>query len=141
MGVMRYSLGHESLYAVGIYELHLESGGIYCCVTVESIGSVARGENIVCLLLWLLLQLRGNTVMAAMPARREIACVRLCYGCCASQERINMSAVPMDPLVSFQPLSLHLAYPGFIVRYSKTIGVTNRMKSDTTSKKLFVKRQ
>ena len=138
---MRYSLGHESLCALGIHELHLESGGIYYCVTVESIGSVARGENIVCLLLWLLLQLGGNTVMAAMPARREIVCVRLCYGCCVSQERINISAVPTDPLVSFQPLSSHLAYPGFIVRYGKTIGVTNRMKRDTTSKKLFVKRQ
>ena len=38
---------------------------------------------------------------------------RLCYGCCASQERINVSAFPMAPRVFFQPLSLSLAYPGF----------------------------
>ena len=38
---------------------------------------------------------------------------RLCYGCGASQEKINMSAVPMPLGVSFQPLSLCLAYLGF----------------------------
>ena len=46
------------------------------------------------------------------PGER-LCCVRLCYGCCTSQERINMSAVPTAPRVSFQPLSLSLAYPGF----------------------------
>ena len=43
--------------------------------------------------------------------------VRLCYGCCygcsVNQERINVSAVPVAPWVSFQPLGLCLAYPGF----------------------------
>jgi len=38
---------------------------------------------------------------------------RLLYGCCASQEGINASAVPMAPRIFFQPLSLHLAYSGF----------------------------
>ena len=38
---------------------------------------------------------------------------RLCYGRHASQEGINMSAVPMVPGVFFQPPSLHLAYAGF----------------------------
>ena len=38
---------------------------------------------------------------------------RLCYGCHASQEKINVSAVPVAPWVSFQPLSSCLAYPGF----------------------------
>ena len=38
---------------------------------------------------------------------------RLCYGRHASQERINMYAVPVVPGIFFQPLSLHLAYPGF----------------------------
>ena len=33
--------------------------------------------------------------------------------CCASQQIINMSAIPMAPWVSFQPLSLHLVYSGF----------------------------
>ena len=38
---------------------------------------------------------------------------RLCYGCHATRERINVSAVPMAPWVSFQSPSLCLAYPGF----------------------------
>ena len=33
--------------------------------------------------------------------------------CPASQERLNVSAVPTAPQVFFQPISLHLAYPGF----------------------------
>ena len=37
----------------------------------------------------------------------------LCYGCHASQERINMSAVPMAPYVIFQALSSSFAYLGF----------------------------
>ena len=37
---------------------------------------------------------------------------RLCYGYHSSQERINMSVVPMAPRNFFQPLSSHLAYPG-----------------------------
>ena len=37
---------------------------------------------------------------------------RLCYGCCASQERINVSALPMAPRIFFQPLSSSLTYPG-----------------------------
>ena len=38
---------------------------------------------------------------------------RLYYGCHASQEKINVSQVPMAPQVFFQPLSSCLAYPGF----------------------------
>ena len=69
-----------------------------------------------------------STAMDAASARREY-----CYGCCViqkrdcallgyamaaataavSQERINVSAVPMAPQVFFQPLGSHLAYPGF----------------------------
>ena len=37
----------------------------------------------------------------------------LYYGCGASQERINIPAVPMAPQVSFQALSSCLAYSGF----------------------------
>ena len=37
----------------------------------------------------------------------------LCYGCHASQERINVSAVAIAPWVSFQSLSSCFAYPGF----------------------------
>ena len=52
----------------------------------------------------------------AEPARREaVLCyaVVCCYGCYASQKRIDVSAAPMAPWISFQSLSLHLAYPGF----------------------------
>ena len=59
-----------------------------------------------------LLWLHCGYVMVAATAAAS-AGERLCYGCCASQERINMSAVPTAPRVSFQPLSLSLAYPGF----------------------------
>jgi len=68
---MRYLLGHGILCAAGIYEFHLESGGIYCCIAAVPIGSATRGENIVCLLLQLLHQQGEQTV----------------HGCCASQER------------------------------------------------------
>ena len=37
----------------------------------------------------------------------------LCYGCHASQERINLSALSSASQVSYQPLSLRLAWPGF----------------------------
>ena len=51
---------------------------------------------------------------------------RLCYGYPSSQERINMSAVPMAPHIFFQPLNSHLAYPGSVNREysvnSKMIG-------------------
>ena len=46
------------------------------------------------------------------PGEERIQCV-CCYGCCASQERINMSVVPGVPHFFFQLLSSHLAYPGF----------------------------
>ena len=36
---------------------------------------------------------------------------RLCCGCLANQERINVSAVPTAPRIFFQPLSTSLAYP------------------------------
>ena len=60
-------------------------------------------------------------VTAAVPARSEgvcsyvVLCYGYCYGCCASQKRINMSAVPMASRVFFRPsgLSSCLAYPEF----------------------------
>ena len=55
----------------------------------------------VMVLLWLLLRLPSQ------PGER------LCCGCRASQERINVSAVPMAPHIFFQPLSSSLAYPEF----------------------------
>ena len=100
-----------------IYELYLKSSGHYCCLTAVSAESATRRENIVCLLLQLLLQPGVNAVMASVPAKREV-CVVLGYAVaaalsCVSQERINVSAVPTAPRVSFHPLSSRLAYPGF----------------------------
>ena len=66
------------------------------------IGSVTRGENRTCLLLQLLCH----------PGER-VCCAILCYGCQASHERINMSAVSTAPQVFFQPLSSSLANPAF----------------------------
>ena len=59
--------------------------------------------------------------MAAVSARSEGVCGYVvlrygyCYGCRASQKRINMSAVPMASRVFFRPsgLSSCLAYPAF----------------------------
>ena len=72
-----------------------------------------------------------NAATAISSARRkywcgycviqEVVCsyVVLCYvcgsRCCASQRRIDVSAVPDAPGVFFRPLSLHLAYPGFSI--------------------------
>lgn len=68
----------------------------YCYVMAVLVGSAMRGENC------------GR---AAASARREY-----CYGCCASQEKINVSAVPMalPCVIFFQPLSSRLSCPGFI---------------------------
>lgn len=53
---------------------------------------------------------------------------RLCYGCHASQERINTSAVPMAPRVFFQSLSAYLTYLSSVNSTnsvnSKTAGIT-----------------
>ena len=48
-----------------------------------------------------------------------------CYGCCASQERINMSAVPTAPWLFFQLPRWHLAYPGFREQWD-TARLTNQ---------------
>ena len=97
MHLTRYSLGHKILWVARIYELHQKAAAFYHCIRAVSIGSAMRGENIQCLLLRLLCQ----------PGKR------LCYGCCASQERINASEVPKALWIFFQALSLYFAYPGF----------------------------
>ena len=42
-----------------------------------------------------------------------VLCYVCCYGSCASQQRINASAVPRLPRIFFQPLSPCLAHHGF----------------------------
>ena len=74
MPIIRYSLGHGLLCVVHLYALHLRKWWHYCCITAVFVGSVTRGENTACLLLRLLCQ----------PGER-LCCVRLCYGCHASQ--------------------------------------------------------
>ena len=58
----------------------------------------------------------------------------LCYGCHASQERINVSAVPTAPHIFFQHHSSCLAFLRFSEQRdsvnSKTIAIMNR-NSDT----------
>ena len=51
---------------------------------------------------------RASIATATVTARRKYY-----YGCCTSQERINVSAAPTAPPVCFLPLSSCLAYPGF----------------------------
>ena len=77
MRITRYLLGHELLCAVGICELCLESGSITAASWL-SIGSATRGEDIACLLPWLLCQLGANAVMTAV-VRQERGCVVLGY--------------------------------------------------------------
>ena len=73
------------MFGTHIYELHPEEVAAYqCCLMTLSVESAMKGDNIVCLLIWLL----------------------------HSQERINVSAVPRAPQVFSQPLSWHLAYTG-----------------------------
>ena len=48
-----------------------------------------------------------------------------CYCCCASQERINMSAVPTAPCLFFQLSRWHLTYPGFREQWD-TARLTNQ---------------
>ena len=115
MYVTRYSLGHGLLCVVHLYELHCESPGCFYIkatlkwhhgyvIWVYAIATLWLCYGCLMVMLWLLLWLLHQ------PGER------LCFGCCASQERINVSALPIAPRVSFQPLSSCLAYPGFSKR-------------------------
>ena len=52
---------------------------------------------------------------------------RPCYGCHASQERMNVSAVSTAPCIFFQLLSLRLAYPGFVNSADSVNRISNKM--------------
>lgn len=64
----------------------------------------------------LLLRLRHHPGEKTLVAT---ASARLYYGCCTSQGRINVSAVPVAPPVLFQTLSLCLAYSQFSKQYEQ----------------------
>ena len=55
---------------------------------------VKKGENILCLLLWLL-HWPGEKLFYVT------LCYDCCYHCCISQERVNVSSVPTAPRVFF----------------------------------------
>ena len=93
------ALGHWLLCSVHLCEHHHESP--VCCVGATLywgyiITSWFCYVRYVTVILWLLLRLLHQ------PGER------LCYSFCASQERINVSAVPTTPWVSFQALSSSL---------------------------------
>ena len=91
----------------------------YTRFTVEALAATTLGlhwSNIVMMLYELMVWLCYSYFMVMLQLLLWLlhqSGERLCYGAGASPERINMSAVPMPPGVSFQPLSLCLAYPGF----------------------------
>ena len=87
-------------------------------------------------------QHHGCVTAASVGQPREES-YRVCrYGCCVSQERINVSAIPKAPGVFLQPLSSRFAYPGFSKqcrqREQQGFGVTNRISSTTVLKPLTV---
>ena len=120
MHVTKCLLGHELLCDVHMCELYLESSGIYCRITAASLGSARRGENIACLLLWLLWQ----------PGER-LCCVRLCYsccyGCCIGQGRKTC----LQFLKLFESPSSLLAHklPTIGSANSEVTGITNRVSN------------
>ena len=82
----------------------------YCCVTAVSVGSATRGENIACLVLWLLCQ----------PGER-LCRVRLCYGCCICQKRKTC----------LRFLQLVESSSSLLVRALPTLGSANSVHSET----------
>ena len=120
-------------------------------LTAEIIYSTAQAHHEV--LAWLWVTSCGTSVWAPPkkstsqvrilwwqlgPPGEELCYVRLCYGCSVNQERMNVSAVPMAPWVSFQPLARLVPCLPWVqrtvrtVRYSETTGARNRMKNNTT---------
>ena len=110
-GVLAWS---RATCAIGLYEFYRASPGC-CCIgaTLEWHHGYVTWDYVM-VMLWLLLQLLHQ------PGER------LCYGCHASQERRNASALPMAPRVSFQLLSSRLAYPGFS-KQCKEYGAVSRI--------------
>ena len=105
-----YTSTSQSAHLVAGYFVQLASMG-----TVWESFAAALGlhwGSIMVMFCEVMLWLCYGYVMAVATAA-ESAGERLCYGRHASQERINLSAVPTAPRVFFQPLSSSLAYPGF----------------------------
>ena len=99
-------LGCGLLWAVRLYGHHPVR--LRCCIGA----TLGWHHGYVMAVLWLCYGYVVAAATAAASERREAV-----FGCCASQERINMSAVPTAPRVFFQPLSLSLTCPGFSKQY------------------------
>ena len=77
----------------------------YTCVsfTMKALAAAALGlhwSNIMVMVCEVMLWLYYGCAMVMLQLLLWLLCQlgeRLCYGCCASQERINVSAVPIAP--------------------------------------------
>ena len=124
----RYSLGNETLCAVGIYGLHHECPGCSALRLHWNDIMVVLHEamfwlcyDYIIVMLWLLLQ------------RLYQLGERLCYGCHASQEGRSVCAVPMalwSLLLAFK-LTPCLPWVQRAVRYSETIATVNGISNTT----------
>ena len=74
---MRCLLGHRLLYAVGIYKLHPQSGGITVASWLCVLGPAMREENITWILLWILCQ-PGERLCAVILCYVNLLLVLLC---------------------------------------------------------------
>ena len=85
------------------------------CVTMKALAAAAFGsqwsDNMIMLyevILWVCYALI-MVMLWLLPWLLHQPGDRLCFGCCASQERINLSVAPIAPCIFFQPLSSSLA--------------------------------
>ena len=99
----------------------------YACMsfTTKALATTAlglHGSDIMGMLHEIILWLRCGYIMVMLWLLLWLLCQageRLCYGCHASQERINTSVVPMAPRVFFQSLSAYLIYPKLSEQYKQ----------------------
>ena len=114
--ITRYSLGHKLLCAVGIDELRLESTALLLHGCVYGIGQERRWYSV-------------SAATTAVPARREAVLwllsqpeenKRVCSSYCSS------SLLPASQLTPCLPWVQRTVC---IVRYSKTIGIKNRISN------------
>ena len=130
----------------------------YSCVMAVSNGSngsARRGEHIACLLLWLEKEMathpsilawripgtgdwwaavygvtQNRTRLKWLSSSRSCSCS--CYGCCASQERINVSVIPMAPRCLL-PASLLLPCLSWVQQTVQIVWTTRYLSSGTGS--------
>ncbi|CAM9288786.1 unnamed protein product [Rangifer tarandus platyrhynchus] len=98
MCVTRYLLGRGLLCAAHLYELHHKA------LAAAALG--LHWSNTMIMFYEVLLRLHYGyiLVMLWLPlGLQHQPGERVCYGCRASQERINLSAIPSAPRIFFQP--------------------------------------